>query len=747
MRRFLLRILIFSFFLSLAGLSLPSFTVEPVSAGEFEAQPRQEQPTATPNLEAPEPPIPAPSPTGESTLVADSLPQPTIASIEWGQSLVSDGQFVWGSNVGDFDIAHFLTERASTLMPYANLVEVNAAYTGINPRVLLTVLEVRYGLVSNLSETLDVESLAALIEETSMALHLAFYEHLYQWGTRADSTSNQVQPSITLADGVSLQVASGTSSGSYAITSVLVNELPSTQAEPLLSAETRGGFGVVFASFFPDVDPLDISNDINPAELPPEDLFQLPFPLDASWRFSGVHSWAGGDYGPDRSSMDFSTPWDTFPDFPYKNTVAAAGGSALIRTPYSGRLPCWVEIDHGGGWMTSYYHLRNIGSTSGPIGTFSRNQLIGAIGTETCNGGSATGAHVHFTLWYNGALFDLEEVKLSGWTVHVDWDAIGNETYNSGYIERDGVMLTPWNWVLNDYNTYFGSDLDYSLRFYGNSSGDIDRLSIPVTDLDTERSSGPMADIGYIDFSLEWWMKADPGANPAPAITCGANDNWKDGNILFDRSRSTGTKEWGVSMVGGRIAFGVSGPTGQQYTICSTATVDDGAWHHVMIQRNRYDSSHGYFDGQLWLFVDGVLQSTVAGPRDDISYPDGTTIPSTCGASGTQYCSDDPNLLVGASKYDTGLAFDGWIDDLRISGWIRYLENFTPPLQPLTKDSLTMVLFSFNEGNGDVIYDTGGYDGGTSNGWVRFGGSPTGPEWVGSDIFLPFRLFIPLISK
>ncbi len=720
--------LILGMFIATALIGALSFTAGPTSAGAPEALLHQGQPTPTPTLEAPEPLLPAPSPIADSTLTAKSLSQPAITSVEWGQPLVSDGQFVWGPNVGDFDITEFLAARASPLLPYSNLIEVNAAYAGLNPRVLLTVLEIRYGFVSDLPETLDAESLAALIEETSMALHLAFYEHLYQWGSRADQTANQAQPSIALADGASLQVASGTSSGSYALASILGNELPSTQAEPLLSAETQGGFGSIFASFFPDVDPLDTSNDINPPGLPPDDLFQLPFPLDSIWHFSGLHSWAGGNLGSDRSSIDFLTSWPDFPDFPYKNTVAAAQGSARIRTPYSGRLPCWVEVDHGDGWMTSYYHLRNIGSTSGPIGLLSRNQLIGAIGTETCNGGFATGAHVHFTLWYNGALFDLDGVKLSGWTLHEGpRDA---DPYTSGYIERDGVTLTPYSTVTNDYNDYYGTGFDFSLRFFGNGSGDVNRLSIPVTDLDTERTSGPPVDIGYFDFSFEWWMKADPGANTTPEITCGANDNWKDGNILFDRSRSSGTNEWGVSITDGRIAFGVSGATGQKYTLCSTASVDDGSWHHILIQRNRHDSSQGYLDGQLWLFVDGVLQGTEVGPGDDISYPDGVAIPSTCGASGTQYCSDDPNLLVGASKYDMGLAFDGWIDDLRISGWIRYLVDFTMPIQPLTKDSLTLGLFSFNEGSSDVIYDTGGYDSGTSNGWVRFGGSPAGPVWT-----------------
>ncbi|TFG50815.1 MAG: hypothetical protein E4H37_08770 [Gemmatimonadales bacterium] len=316
MQRFLFRTLMCSLVLFLAGFILPSIAAAPASAGAPVVQPRQEQPTPTPTQEAGA----APSPTLESTTepipVAESQPQLAVLPVAWDQALVSDGQFVWGPNVGDFDIAGFLAGRASPLLPYANIVEVNASYAGLNPRVLLAALEVRYGLVSALSETLDAESLAILIEETSMALHQAFYEHLYQWGSRADPAAAPSRPSIALADGVNLQVAAGTTSGSYALAAVLGTELPAIQAEPLLSAETQGGFGAVFASFFPDVDPLDVSNDINPPALPPDDLFQFPFPLDASWRFSGVHSWAGGDYGSDRSSMDFSTPWEDFPNYP-----------------------------------------------------------------------------------------------------------------------------------------------------------------------------------------------------------------------------------------------------------------------------------------------------------------------------------------------------------------------------------------------------------------------------------------------
>jgi len=731
----------FGFALLLSALTAAALASTPAAAGAPDSVLRQENPTPapaaseTPTADAP----PAPSPTPE--VQAQSRTQ------TWAQALVSDGQFVWGPNVGDFDLTAFLQERGSPLASLANAVEVNAAYYGINPRVLLAVLETRYGLVTALPDGMADAGLIALIEDTSQTLHNAFYDHLYQWGSRAGNAAADTPPAIALADGASLQIADGTSSGSYAVAAALGTDQTPASADTLLAADAAGGFEAVFIELFPGVDPLDASNDINPSSLPPDDLLQFPFPLDSAWRFSGVHSWAGGDYGSDRSSMDFSTTWSNFPNFPYKNTVAAAGGNARIITPYAGHLPCWVEIDHGGGWTTSYYHLRNIGSTSGSIGNLSRNQLIGAIGTETCNGGFASGAHVHFTLWYNGALFDLDGVKLSGWTVHVDWAAQGDDTYNSGYIERDGVTLTPWHSVTNDYQEYYGDGLNYSLRFFG-TGADVDRLSIPVVDRDSSLTSGPPIDIGHFDFSLEWWMKAEPGANAAPPISCGANDNWKSGNMLFDRSRGAGTAEWGVSIAGGKLAFGVSGPTGSDYTLCSIALVDDGDWHHILIQRNRWDSTQGYLDGQLWLFVDGVLQGTVAGPTGDVSYPDGAAIPSNCGPAANQLCSDDINLLVGARKYDLGPAYDGWIDDLRMSWWLRNLSNFTPPTQPLQKDELTVGLLSFNEGSGDAIYDTGGYDGGTSNGWVIAGGSPSGPAWTTAVPYIEQQhLYLPLIQR
>ena len=63
--------------------------------------------------------------------------------------MISDGQFVWGPNVGTFEVYSFLENLDSPLLPYADDITVWAAYTSINPRVLLTVLELRNQWISN----------------------------------------------------------------------------------------------------------------------------------------------------------------------------------------------------------------------------------------------------------------------------------------------------------------------------------------------------------------------------------------------------------------------------------------------------------------------------------------------------------------------------------------------------------------------------------------------------------------------
>jgi hypothetical protein len=264
----------------------------------------------------------------------------------------------------------------------------------------------------------------------------------------------------------------------------------------------------------------------------------------------------------------------------------------------------------------------------------------------------------------------------------------------------------------------------YALRFFGTGSDDIDRVKIPLDDPATNEP-GPPADIGATDFTLEWWMRAELAENQAGPVECGPdNVNWIYGNTLFDRDRHSQDRKFGVSLVGGRIIFGLSGEGTGDYTLCGTSKVADGQWHHLVIQRRRED-------GHLWIFVDGRLEAEGAGPAGDVSYPDDAQPGDFCGGP---CINSDPFLVIGAEKHDAGSdypSFSGWIDEVRLSTVLRYSANFKRPITPFQPDADTAALWHFDEGEGEAITDAASH--GLNVGFLRVGGPQQGPRWVISD--------------
>jgi hypothetical protein len=249
---------------------------------------------------------------------------------------------------------------------------------------------------------------------------------------------------------------------------------------------------------------------------------------------------------------------------------------------------------------------------------------------------------------------------------------------------------------------------DFSLRFYGTGRDGVDRVVIPL-----DAPPRPV-DVGG-DFTIEFWLKALPGENAAAPCTPGG-DNWINGNIVFDRDVyfAGDYGDYGISLAGGRVAFGINNGA-EGTTLCGGTDVTDGRWHHLAVTRSAAD-------GALAIFVDGRLDARGNGPTGDVSYRDGRA---------TQYPAD-PYLVIGAEKHDAGPeypSFRGWIDEVRISRVVRYRDTFTSPAAPFIPDLDTVALYHFDEGAGAVVYDASGAPGGPSNGVVRIGGSPPGPEW------------------
>ncbi|MGH7292520.1 MAG: LamG-like jellyroll fold domain-containing protein, partial [Myxococcota bacterium] len=264
----------------------------------------------------------------------------------------------------------------------------------------------------------------------------------------------------------------------------------------------------------------------------------------------------------------------------------------------------------------------------------------------------------------------------------------------------------------------------FSLRFNGTGSDDIDRVKIALG------NPARPVDVGG-DFTLEFWMKSSAG-NASGACVAGS-DGWINGNIIFDRDVfGTGDDgDYGLSLfgTGGRLAFGVA-RGGSAQTICGTANVANGAWHHVAVTR-----ASG--SGAMRLFVDGQLDASGTGPTGDVGYRNGRA---------TSFPDSDPFLVIGAEKHDAGAAFPsyhGWIDEVRLSRVVRYAGAFSAPAAPFTTDPNTAALFHFDEGNGNGVLDAALAGGGPSHGVRRVDDPPNWPQWS-TDI--PFTSGTPTIS-
>ena len=297
-------------------------------------------------------------------------------------------------------------------------------------------------------------------------------------------------------------------------------------------------------------------------------------------------------------------------------------------------------------------------------------------------------------------------------------DALGSLTYRAR--DSDGVWSAPAGIVLQ---TTASRLRPYALQLNGGGLNDDGRVKIAIDAVGGDHRQGPAIDVGDTDFTIEFWLKGSSGDNGKPERECGDGIAWIHGNIVIDRDRYGASRKYGISLLGGKPAFGVSGDG--DFTVCADVNVLDGDWHHLAFTRS-------IGDGELNVFVDGERLARVDGPGGDISYPDGAMPGNHCGGP---CLASDPFLVIGAEKHDVGPeypGFSGLIDELRFSRTIRYADDFQPPRRDFEADEATAALFHFNEGFGQVVGDSAARTR-WANGILHFGGRPRGPRFVPID--------------
>jgi LasA protease len=246
---------------------------------------------------------------------------------EW----INNERFVYHSGLVDFDLHRYLETNAPHLSQYTDYILHWSGYYSINPKILLTLIEMQSGLISQglsseqsqdpLSGVASEQDFSAQVTEVLSELYHDFY--VYQ--------EKQQQRLIPANDSVN------------AATYALLNLLRADQSkdEFAFSVELkRAGFRDTFEQLF-QTDLADESNATENTEaeaLPPTGFVRLPWKTGESWHFGGVHTNTGGSVGA-MSSLDFyDDPLAWGGDTSSFQVVASHAGTVTVFSSCSVRI-------------------------------------------------------------------------------------------------------------------------------------------------------------------------------------------------------------------------------------------------------------------------------------------------------------------------------------------------------------------------------------------------------------------------
>lgn len=361
--------------------------------------------------------------------------------------LFPDSEVVNSPSAVGFDIQAFVEQTGGYLARYrqylpspgeltgAQVVRFVAKNYSINPRLLLALLEFQAGWV--LGEPRDEQARLYplgyrespnpedLYRQLSWAAE-QLSEGYYGW--RAGRLTQLVFP-----NGERLALAPTLNAGTVALMYYFAQHYNRAQWEQVLSPENPSGFLAFYTAWFDN--PWHRARRVEP--LYPPDLRQprliLPFARGAAWFFtSGPHP-AYGEAGP-WAALDFA-PLGGVGCYPSRAWILAAAPGLVVR---SERGVVVLDLDGDGyeetGWVLFYLHVAT--QDRAPQGAFlQRGDLLGH---PSCEGGMATGTHVHIARRYNGEWMDAAgpvPFNLGGWVLH------GGERMREGYLQRGDQVV------------------------------------------------------------------------------------------------------------------------------------------------------------------------------------------------------------------------------------------------------------------------------------------------------------------
>lgn len=344
------------------------------------------------------------------------------------QHLLPDSELVYSPSATDFDASVFANEADGYLSDFkewhkstgmktgAEIVMRVALENSINPRLLMALLEFHGGWVYGKPES-------AQLAEYPMGVMLPIEKGLYNqlvWVVNQlsigyyDYREGRLTE-IRFKDGVTAQLAPDLNAGTAALQYYFAIRLDSHEWVKALDPET--GFPALYAQMFgnpwlraQNVEPLFPPGTTQPNLI-------LPFGRNWTWAYTGGPHGAWEKDGA-YAALDFAPGASTSGCVESDAWVVAVASGLVVRTG-----PGLVVIDLDGdgreqtGWVIVYLHIATRDRI--PLGTWVATG--DKLGHASCEGGFATGTHIHIARKFNGEWVPADgplPFNLGGWIAH-----------------------------------------------------------------------------------------------------------------------------------------------------------------------------------------------------------------------------------------------------------------------------------------------------------------------------------------
>jgi hypothetical protein len=369
----------------------------------------------------------------------------TLDNTSSAQRFLPDGEMVYSRTAADFDVATYIQEAGGYLSRHREVVEGKSELSGaqiiqrvasehsVNPRLLLALLEYRSEWVFDhpLSAEGDryplgfrISNRQGLYEELKIAatqLNLAYY------GWRAGSFT-----SLRFADGSSLRLHPTLNAGSVGLMHLFgILTVPQGWEDDLYSPY---GFPVEYFNLFGDTwARAESFGPLLPPDLEQPSL-ELPFLPGQGWSLTaGPHN--AWNAGTPLGALDLSPiiAGEPCQDSAVWITASAAGFVVRARDN-TVALDLDGDGDEGSGWVIVYYHV----AAQDMIPEGLDLAVDQRIGHPSCEGGTASGTHVHMARKFNGEWIPADgpvPFELSGWRA-----VAGARIYQGQLINGDQVV-------------------------------------------------------------------------------------------------------------------------------------------------------------------------------------------------------------------------------------------------------------------------------------------------------------------